>query len=344
MSNRNAAEFWDELALETQEIENRRSNLPSKKHTKKPRSREDQALAQLAQADGGRGTFEFTYHAARLEKIWISESLGDFFEHRWIDDVLRLVKGGKEATVYLCRASENLDTPFLAGKVYRPRMFRSLKNDYIYREGRAELDEGGHSLYKDRDLKAIRDRTSYGRQVMQTSWLEHEYATLTRLFAAGVDVPKPYTTGHNAILMDYIGDEEMPAPPLAYIRLDREEAQSLYQRVVKNIDLMLAQDRIHADLSAYNILYWDGDIWLIDFPQAIHPEANPSAYRIFQRDVVRVSEYFARHGVRTKPYQLAKDLWTAYHHRLTPEIHPANLNAEDENDVAIWKAQSKEPS
>ena len=342
MSHRNTVELWQELAEagdETPQVQLRSPSGKSQNH--KSKSRVDQALASLAQADGGRGNFDFTYQAARHEKAWISESLGDFYEHRWIDDVLRLVKGGKEATVYLCQASATLDAPLVAGKVYRPTMFRSLKNDYIYREGRQELDEGGHKLYKDRDLKAIRNRSSYGRQVMHTSWLEHELLTLQKLFAVGADVPKPYTSGHNAILMEYIGDENIPAPPLAFIHVDRDEASPLFDRVLHNIELMLSQDRIHADLSAYNILYWEGDIWLIDFPQAIEPEANPSAFRIFQRDVLRVCEYFTRHGVRCQPHRLAADLWTAYNHRLTPEVHPAYLNAEDEKDVAIWKAQSK---
>ncbi|MCU0484516.1 MAG: hypothetical protein MUC85_00265 [Anaerolineales bacterium] len=344
MSHRNTSELWQELAIEEGEIPEIQPRSPlGKSHTQnKPKPRIDQALARLAQADGGRGNFDFTYQAARHEKAWISESLGDFFEHRWIDDVLRLVKGGKEATVYLCQGSDNLGDALVAGKVYRPTMFRSLKNDYIYREGREELDEGGHKLYKEADRKAIRQRSSYGRQVMRTSWLEHELLTLNKLYDAGVDVPKPYTSGHNAILMQYIGDENMPASPLAFIKIDPDEAQQLFPRVVHNIELMLSQDRIHADLSAYNILYWDGDIWLIDFPQAIEPEANPSAYRIFQRDILRVCEYFSRHGVRCQPHRLAADLWTAFHHRLTPEIHPAYLDAEDEKDVAIWKAQNKQ--
>lgn len=341
MSHRNTAEFWKELAPEGDEPELRSRTPREKTRNHKPRPEIDQSLAQLAQADGGMGSFEFTYQATRHEKVWINESLGDFYEHRWIDDVLKLVKGGKEATVYLCQGSENLQSSLVAGKVYRPRKFRNLKKDYLYREGREELDEGGHRIYKDGDLKAIRQRTGYGRQLMHTSWLEHEFATLQKLYDAGVAVPKPYTSGHNAILMDYIGDVDLPAPPLAYIHLDRDEAKSLYQRVLRNIELMLAKDRVHADLSAYNILYWEGDIWLIDFPQAIDPEANPSAYLIFQRDVLRICEYFARKGVRSQPHRLAADLWTAYHHRLSPEVHPANLNAEDEADIAYWKAQVK---
>ena len=82
--------------------------------------------------------FEFSYHASRHEREWITNSLGEFYEHKWLDDVLRLIKGGKEAHVYQCTADPlvtGLDQPYVAAKIYRPRRFRNLKNDHVYKEG-----------------------------------------------------------------------------------------------------------------------------------------------------------------------------------------------------------------
>jgi hypothetical protein len=87
------------------------------------------------------------------------------------------------------------------------------------------------------------------------------------------------------------------APPLNSVTLDPDEAKDLYERVVRNIDIMLTHNRIHGDLSAYNILYWEGDIKLIDFPQVVLPESNPSSWNIFQRDVIRICQYFSSQGV-----------------------------------------------
>src|SRR5512139_2383444 len=84
-----------------------------------------------------------TYKASRHERLWIVESLGNFYDLQWLTDVLRLVKGGKEASVYQCAADPQIAAEFIAAKIYRPRMFRSLKNDYLYREGRANLDDAG---------------------------------------------------------------------------------------------------------------------------------------------------------------------------------------------------------
>jgi RIO kinase 1 len=142
--------------------------------------------------------------------------------------------------------------------------------------------------------------------------------------------------------MDYIGDPDMAAPTLNTIELDRDEAAPLFDRVLRNIDLMLANNRIHGDLSAFNILYWDGDITLIDFPQVVPPEGNPVAWRIFERDVTRICEYFATQGVRSDPKRLAVDLWTAHGHKSMVQVHPRNLDAENPDDRRLWQKQSSE--
>jgi RIO kinase 1 len=112
--------------------------------------------------------------------------------------------------------------------------------------------------------------------------------------------------------MEFIGDEYGAAPALNEISLARDEAEPLFQRVLENVEIMLDHHLIHGDLSAYNILYWHGDIWLIDFPQAVEARVNPHAYEILERDITRVSEYFARFGVDSNPTQLAWDLWYPY--------------------------------
>ncbi len=60
-----------------------------------------------------------------------------------------------------------------------------------------------------------------------------------------------FTLEDSAILMDYIGNEATPAPLL-----------------------LGAEDRVHGDLSPYNILYWDEQITIIDLPQMVDPRFN----------------------------------------------------------------------
>ncbi len=139
--------------------------------------------------------------------------------------------------------------------------------------------------------------------------------------------------------MEYIGDMDLAAPTLNSVSLESEEVKPLFERVLQNIDLLLASQRIHGDLSAYNILYWEGDITMIDFPQVVQPDSNPSAWTIFLRDLTRICQYFASQGLRRDPRRLAAELWTSHGHRIMREIHPGQLDADDPVDRKIWERQ-----
>jgi len=315
---------------------NKRPQRFPERHFKYVRERNAEFLN--GQDDSSR-SFQYTYQAARFEEWWLLESLGDFYEHKWISDVLRRLKGGKEASVYLCRSGPAIEAPFVAAKVYRPRQLRNLKNDGQYRTGRVDLDQDGRAIVKDGDLHAMAKRTNYGEELRHQSWIAYEFQTLEMLRVAGADVPRPYAMEKNAILMDYIGDVDFAAPTLNTVSLDRDEVHPLYERVIRNIDLLLACQRIHGDLSAYNILYWEGDVTLIDFPQVVQPESNPAAWTIFLRDVTRICQYFASQGLKRNARKLAIDLWTSHGHRVVQEVHPRDLDPEKKEDRRLWEKQ-----
>src|SRR5919108_467248 len=199
---------------------NKRPQRFPERHFKYVRAANEKFLK--GQDDSSR-SFQFTYPAARFESWWLLESLGDFYEHKWITDVLRRLKGGKEASVYLCRSGPAIEAPLVAAKVYRPRPLRNLKNDGQYRVGRIDLDEEGHAIVKDGDLHAMQKRTAYGEELRHQSWIAYEFQTLEMLRAAGADVPEPYAMEKNAILMDYIGDFDSAAPTLNSVTLDPDE-------------------------------------------------------------------------------------------------------------------------
>lgn len=316
-------------------VDRRQHRRASYKPNYNPKKSPDETLYEVT-GDAGE-SLDFSYNASRHEREWIVNSLGGFYDQQWFDDILRLLKGGKEASVYQCLANETTGTDFLAAKIYRPRRFRNLKNDYLYREGRVRLDEDGNEIINGGMHHAMNVRSAYGLQLLHTSWIEHEYQALQILHAAGADVPTPFARGDNAILMEYIGGANMPAPTMNSIDLDVDEARSLFGRVLENIEIMLSNDLIHADLSAFNILYWESQITLIDFPQVVHPESNRNAFHIFERDVTRVCEYFNKQGLQADPKGIARDIWTAYHHRLSPDVHPGLLDDDDENDRAYWR-------
>lgn len=337
MSNKQLHEFFEEL-------DDAGMDAGSKSHKKVVRKRESKKhetdVSLFVRAQEISREFSFTYKAARFEEAWLLDSLIQIAEYNWIVDVLRKVKVGKEASVYVCRSGPAIEAPYVAAKIYRPRSLRNLKNDSQYREGRHDLDEDGNALWKEADINAIIKRTSYGEEVRHRSWMAYEFKTLEMLHEAGADVPRPYAIEKNTIIMDYVGDLGTPAPALAAVRLGRDEIHRLFDRVVHNIELLLSKQRIHGDLSAYNILYWDGDITLIDFPQVVSPESNPAAWAIFLRDVTRVCQYFASQGLKREPRKLAAELWTAYGYKVVREVHPGQLDAEDPEDRKLWRKQT----
>jgi len=338
-------EFGDELAeIPYRHIRNARRS--SQKKGPRPVKRAVPVAmhppASIARQDGDSlAEIELTYTPSRHERGWILDSLSDFYDQEWFSDILRQIKGGKEASVYLCQTKTALQAPLLAAKVYRPRRFRNLKKDHIYREGRENLDENGNPIRNAGMLHAIRKKTDYGKQLTHTAWIEYEYRTLQILHAAGADVPAPYTRGNNAILMGYIGDADQAAPTLHEVHLSQVEARRLYVQALHNVELMLDHHLIHGDLSAFNILYWQGEITLIDFPQAIHPDQNVNAYWIFERDLMRLYEYFAGYGIRGNPKRMAADLWKKHGHRIEHLVDPAYLDADRQEDRRYWKQISE---
>lgn len=336
MSKNKLTELFDELD-ETDES----FDVPEARSGQKRETRKKQMEAKLfARAQEASREFRFTYKAARFEEAWLLDSLFEIADHKWISDVLRKVKAGKEASVYQCKAGDGVDVPYVAAKIYRPRMLRNLKNDQQYRVGRVDLDADGTSLWKEADVNAIAKRTSYGEEIRHQSWIAYEFKTMQLLYEAGADVPRPYAMEKNAIVMDFVGDSGVSAPVLHSVSLNLNEARSLYDRVLDNIGIMLSKQRIHGDLSAYNILYWDHGIKLIDFPQVVLPDENPSSWNIFYRDVVRVCEYFSSQGVKVDPKKIAMDLWTGHGYKVGKQVHPKYLDPENPDDRKLWTSQT----
>jgi RIO kinase 1 len=304
----------------------RRQRKPKAHH--KPKKNQQSVIEEIADESNAETGFETTYQPGIFEEGWLIDSLRPFYDRGLITDVLARVKGGKEANVYRCAARPETGFSLVAAKVYRPRMFRNLRNDKMYREGRQVLTGDGKIVKTTdhRTMRAIGKKSAFGEEVAHTSWLMYEFNTLKTLRAAGASVPQAISTAGNAILMGYCGDEHMAAPALSEVALDPDEARPLFDEVMRNIVLMLQHSMIHGDLSAYNILYWEGEVTLIDFPQVTDSRSNPHAREILERDIVRVCDYFARQGVESDPQRIFHRLWKRYV-ELDAELRAADLSA-----------------
>ena len=224
--------------------------------------------------------------------------LQGLLERGLITELVGELKSGKEATVYLARGPQGL----MAAKLYRDAAVRSFKNDGRYREGRFISDA--------RVKKAIEQRSKTGVSAQQALWVMHEYTQLWALYEAGIPVPKPLVgpgaddcaRAGRVVLMDFIGNDEGAAPRLADLRLSPDEAESAFSQSVALLGALLKLGKVHGDFSAYNLLWWQGRVIVIDVPQMVEVRENKDAAELLERDVVSLCRSFK--GVRADPAEV----------------------------------------
>lgn len=231
----------------------------------------------------------------------VQVALDYFFAEGMLSEILYPVKSGKEAMVYCCQAHPSTGADLLAAKIYRSRDHRGFKNDAIYQEGRV--------ITNGQVRRAVQNKSRFGRQMQFGMWVNHEFEVLTALHRAGADIPQPIAHTENAILMEYFGDREGAAPSLGSSELSRREAHAVFDCLLNNIELWLAHNYIHGDLSAYNVLYWQGQAKIIDFPQAIDARFNSNALSLLIRDIENVCHAVARYGLTYDGRRIAERLW-----------------------------------
>lgn len=217
-------------------------------------------------------------------------------ERGYLDAIEGELKSGKEATVYLGRTRAGL----AAVKVYRDLAVRSFKNDGRYRAGRYVGDA--------RLEKAMVQRSAAGRRAQARLWAAHEYAMLWRLRGAGVPVPEPLVGPHasdigdagEVVLMRFVGDEAGPAPRLADARLEPEAAVRAFEGAVAVLAALWRAGVVHGDYSTYNLLWWRGEVVVIDLPQAVDAD-HREARELLVRDAASLCTTFRHHGVDAAP-------------------------------------------
>ena len=105
-----------------------------------------------------------------------------------------------------------------------------------------------------------------------------------------VRVPEVVILKKHVLVMSFLGQEGRPAPKLkeAAERMSKADLESAYSQVVDMMGQLYAQCHlVHADLSEYNILWWQKEAWFIDVSQAVEP-IHPSGLDFLLRDCVNI--------------------------------------------------------
>jgi RIO kinase 1 len=216
------------------------------------------------------------------------DGLAHLVQEGVIDAVHARLMSGKEATVYIVEREGHLG----AAKVYKARDERTFKKTASYLEGRNQTRNS-------RDHRAMQNKSSYGRRLIEESWQDMEFQALRAAFDAGVRVPEPYFLYENVLFMELVVDDRgAPASRVADFTLTAEEAQSLHLELFLQVKTLLGSGRIHGDLSAYNVLLAAKGPTIIDMPQVVDVAGNNNARQILRRDLRNVTEHLARFDAR----------------------------------------------
>ena len=222
------------------------------------------------------------------------------------EDVQRgTLKSGKEAEIFLVERRFARSGPrLLAHKRYRvlnpvkgQLRDEGFSNSTSFRS-RATYREGWNVNARDRRALAAGNKSRHGQELASVLWPIQEWTVLRRAWEAGVSVPYPVEQTDDGLLMEFIGDESQAAPKLAQARLEPDELASAWRQVTGSLVALTMAGLVHADLSAYNLLWWRGRLVVIDLPQAVEFTTNPDAFELLHRDVANVGEWFGRRGVR----------------------------------------------
>ncbi|TJY62021.1 serine protein kinase RIO [Sinimarinibacterium sp. CAU 1509] len=239
----------------------------------------------------------------------VPKGLQPLVDNGVVDDVVRPLKSGKEAAVFVVECHGELR----CAKVYKDAEHRGFHKLAQYQEGRKRRGS--------RDERAMGGRSRRGRKLQESEWKNAEIDALYRLAAAGVRVPQPLGVFDGVLLMELVCDADgNPAPRLNEVEMTPEQAREWHRFMIEQIVRMLCAGLIHGDLSEFNVLVDTNGPVVIDLPQAVDAASNNNAFRMLQRDVDNMRETFGRVAPELLATQYAREIWALYETaQLTPE-------------------------
>ena len=237
-----------------------------------------------------------------------------------IDEVIRSLKSGKEATVYVVRSGSQIR----CAKVYRDMGQRSFQKRAKYQEGR--------KVRGSRQARAMSKSTRFGRKEQESAWKNAEVDALYQLDAADVRVPKPYGYFNDVLVMELVTDGAgNPAPRLGEVDLSAETAREYHQFLIRQIVRMLSIGLIHGDLSEFNVLVAPDGPVIIDLPQVVNAAGNNGALAMLERDVNNIRGTLGRFAPELLETEFAREMWSLFEQgELTADTELTGLFARDE--------------
>jgi RIO kinase 1 len=231
----------------------------------------------------------------------VPKGLQPLIDEGIVDSVLRQLKSGKEASVFIVQSRDQIR----CAKVYKEAGHRGFHKLAEYQEGRKSRGS--------RSERALGKRSRRGRSMQEAAWKNAEVEALYNLAHAGVRVPVPHGVFDGVLLMELVLDEHgNPAPRLNEVTMTEAQARAWHAFMMRQIVLMLCAGLIHGDLSEYNVLVDANGPVVIDLPQAVNAAGNNNAFRMLERDVNNMRATFGAVAPDLLQTDYAHEIWQLY--------------------------------
>ncbi|KAK3117979.1 Serine/threonine-protein kinase rio1 [Teratosphaeriaceae sp. CCFEE 6253] len=218
-----------------------------------------------------------------------------------ISEMNGVLSTGKEANVYHAVSSPSESSVEAAAKPLH-RAIKVYKTSILVFKDRDKYVSGEHRFKHGYNKSSNR--------AMVKVWAEKEFRNLRRLHAAGIPCPQPVYLKAHVLVMSFIGNSKgWPAPRLRDVEFTATDTTSedgvvsrwrdVYITLLTYMRRMYQVCRlVHADLSEYNLLYHDGQLYVIDVSQSVEHD-HPRSLEFLRMDIKNSSDFFRRKGVDT---------------------------------------------
>ena len=202
---------------------------------------------------------------------------------KFFEELEFVISTGKEGNVFRCAMGENH---------YALKIFKVDTSDFKHMNEYIIGDERFKEIRKDK-LEIVK------------LWTKKEFRNLEDFTKAKIRVPLPIALNRNCLLMEFIGKNGEAAPRAKEKPFSDPEKQ--YNIICEYLGKMINARLVHADLSEYNMLNNDEELVIIDVGQAV-TTMHPNAREFFQRDIMNLSKWFAKCGVKTDYEKMHEDI------------------------------------
>ncbi len=185
----------------------------------------------------------------------------------FFDEIQGTVALGKEANIF---TAVRVDGSLVIIKIYRlencnfNKMFEYIRQDPRY------------------------ETLSSKKREIVFAWTQREFRNLLKSREC-IRVPTPYKVKDNIIVMELIGEDDVPAPQLKDALPD--DPEEFFDKIIENIKKLYAEGLVHGDLSHFNILNLNEEPIFIDFSQST-VTSNRDAIPLLRRDLQVLIRFF----------------------------------------------------